>query len=335
MIIEERAYARAGLLGNPSDGYFGKTISISINNFGAHVTLYPSPELRIEQDIEDVNEFPNLASLMERIQLHGYYGGERLIKASIKKFVEYCRECGIKLSNQNFTIRYRSTIPRQVGLAGSSAIITATMRALMKFYEVTIPNEQLPTLILNIEFEELGIKAGLQDRVIQVYGGCIYMDFEEKFMKKHKHGHYEPLSINFDKSIYIAYKEELGKVSGTVLNDIHVRYNQGEKLVHDTLAEIADLAKQGRDMIISGDYSGLDDLINQNFDLRQKIMDISPDNLRMVKLARACGASAKFAGSGGSIVGFYHGDDMPLRWLHSAQTSCKRRVCRTDCKPWQ
>ena len=45
MIIEQRAYARAGLLGNPSDGYYGKTISITVKNFGAHITLYESPEL--------------------------------------------------------------------------------------------------------------------------------------------------------------------------------------------------------------------------------------------------------------------------------------------------
>ena len=49
MIIETRAYARAGLLGNPSDGYFGKTISIIVRNFGAVVTLYESPTLVIEE----------------------------------------------------------------------------------------------------------------------------------------------------------------------------------------------------------------------------------------------------------------------------------------------
>ena len=27
--------------------------------------------------------------------------------------------------------------------------------------------------------EELGITAGLQDRVIQVYGGLVYMDFDK------------------------------------------------------------------------------------------------------------------------------------------------------------
>jgi glucuronokinase len=48
LLIEERAYARAGLLGNPSDGYYGKTISVIVKNFGAHITLFQSPELRLK-----------------------------------------------------------------------------------------------------------------------------------------------------------------------------------------------------------------------------------------------------------------------------------------------
>jgi glucuronokinase len=30
----------------------------------------------------------------------------------------------------------------------------------------------------------------------------------------------------------------------------------------------------------------------------------------MVELARSCGASAKFTGSGGAIIGIYHGEAM-------------------------
>lgn len=40
IIVRKRAYARAGLIGNPSDGYHGKTISISVRNFWAEVVLY-------------------------------------------------------------------------------------------------------------------------------------------------------------------------------------------------------------------------------------------------------------------------------------------------------
>ena len=188
MIIEERAYARAGLLGNPSDGYFGKTISISVKNFGAHVTLYESPELKIEPQAQDINEYKNVSSLIERIKIHGYYGGDRLIKAAIKTFVEYCRQNQINIQNKNFTIRYHSNIPRQVGLAGSSAIITATMRALIRFYGVKIPKQILPSIVLRAEIDELGISAGLQDRVIQTYEGCVYMDFEKDYLQKNGHG---------------------------------------------------------------------------------------------------------------------------------------------------
>jgi hypothetical protein len=43
-VIRARAYARIGLLGNPSDGYFGKTISVSIQNFYAEVALTPNQQ---------------------------------------------------------------------------------------------------------------------------------------------------------------------------------------------------------------------------------------------------------------------------------------------------
>jgi glucuronokinase len=305
LIIEERAYARAGLLGNPSDGYFGKTIAIIVKNFGAQITLYQSPELRIESQEQDQNEFPNIHSLIERIKVHGYYGGDRLIKAAIKTFAEYCLQHAIRIESKNFTIRYHSTIPRQVGLAGSSAIITATMRALMKFYEVTIPLEMLPTIVLNVETRELGITAGLQDRVIQAYEGCVYMDFDKKLLAEKNHGSYERLLPPILDNIYIAYKIDLGKVSGTVHNDIRSRYDRGDREVFDTLAEIASLAEKGRAPLLAGDIPALHSLINKNFDLRKKIMAISERNLEMIDTARSCGASSSFTGSGGSIIGFY------------------------------
>jgi galactokinase/mevalonate kinase-like predicted kinase len=36
---------------------------------------------------------------------------------------------------------------------------------------------EFPEVILSIEKHELGISAGLQDRVIQTYGGVVHMDF--------------------------------------------------------------------------------------------------------------------------------------------------------------
>ncbi len=315
MIIEVRAHARAGLLGNPSDGYFGKTISISVRNFGAHVSLYETPELQIEPQPQDSNRFRNIYDLVESVQQMGYYGGTRLIKAAIKTFCTYCEENQIRLPNRNFTIRYNSSIPRQIGLAGSSAIVTATMRALMRFYEVDIPVEVLPNIVLAAERDELGINAGLQDRVIQAYEGCVYMNFDRALMAEKGHGQYERLDPGLLPNLYIAYKTDLGKVSGVVLNDIRTRYERGDPEVLETLNRIAEIAEEGKEALRKKKHAKLHALMNENFDLRRKIMNISESNLEMVEVARKCGASAKFAGSGGSIIGMYKDDEMLTRLI--------------------
>ena len=85
----------------------------------------------------------------------------------------------------------------QVGLAGSSAICTATFKALMEYYKIplhTFPKEIQSSLILSAEQDELKISAGFQDRVIQVYGGIMYMDFERSFVAQYGYGRYEKLT---------------------------------------------------------------------------------------------------------------------------------------------
>jgi len=48
MLIRTVAYPRAGLVGNPSDGYFGKTISFAFTDFCAEVILYETPTGAVE-----------------------------------------------------------------------------------------------------------------------------------------------------------------------------------------------------------------------------------------------------------------------------------------------
>jgi glucuronokinase len=326
-MIETRAYARAGLLGNPSDGYFGKTISISVRNFGASITLYESPELQIEPQLEDSNVFKSVFHLRDTIGTLGYHGGIPLVKAAIKKFVEYCEINNLKLANRNFTVRYRTTIPRQVGLAGSSAIVVATLRALMQFYDIEIPQPELPTLALKAEVEELGITAGLQDRVIQCYEGCVYMDFDRSLVEKQGYGKYVPVDSRLLPNLYIAYKTDLSKVSGKVLNDIRTRWEKGEPHVVDTLNNIAGVAEAGYDVLLNQDYEQLHELINRNFDLRANIMHITERNRAMIETARACGASASFTGSGGSIIGTYRNEET-LNRLFGALKKQNARVIK-------
>jgi glucuronokinase len=304
-IFKTTAFARAGLVGNPSDGYHGRTISLIVKNFSATVVIYEWPELEIIPTQQDHCRFNSLEEFLHDTRLNGYYGGLRLVKASIKRFAEYCQRQGIELPRETFSLRYSSNIPRQVGLAGSSAIVTATMRALCLFHDVTIPKEILPGLILSVEKEELGIGAGLQDRVAQVYEGLTYMDFNREFMEANGHGIYEPLDPGLLPPVYIAYQTELAEPSEVFHNDIRKRYDSGERKVIDAMDTIAELARQSREALLSRDYDALADLMNRNFDARRSIYTLNPKHIRMVELAREIGASGKFAGSGGSTIGAY------------------------------
>ncbi|MFN0087957.1 MAG: mevalonate kinase [Blastocatellia bacterium] len=309
-LFKTRAYARAGLIGNPSDGYHGKTISLIVRNFQAEVVIYEWPELEIIPTRQDHCRFESMEEFLHDTRLNGYYGGLRLVKAAIRKFAEHCQQAQIPLPAQNFSLRYASNIPRQVGLAGSSAIVTATMRALCRFYDVQIRREILPGLILSVERDELGIGAGLQDRVAQVYEALTYMDFDRDYMQEHGHGIYEPLDPALLPPVYIAYQTELAEPSEVFHNDIRKRYDSGEPLVVEAMATFADLARQARECLLRGDHQTLAGLMNRNFDTRRAIYTLNPKHIRMIELARELGASSKFAGSGGSVIGTYTDEAM-------------------------
>lgn len=332
MIIRAQAYPRAGLIGNPSDGYFGKTMTFVFRNFCAEVVLYETPEIEILANTRDHSRFKNMRRLVEDVRLFGYYGGVRLLKATIKRFHDYCRDQGVALEDRNFTIRYDTSIPSQVGLAGSSAIIAACLRALMQFYGVRIPKPIQANLILSVEKNELGISAGLQDRVAQVYEGLVYMDFNRELLTRQGYGHYEPLPLELLPPLYIAYRTDLSESSDVFHNDIRSRFERGEPEVIAAMAFWADLTDQVRVLLQKGEGRAIGPLLNASFDRRRQIYKLSAGNLAMVEAARSVGASAKFTGSGGAIVGTY-ADEAMFQRLERALEKIHVKVFRPDFAP--
>ena len=210
-MIETYAYARAGLLGNPSDGYFGKTIAFLVRNFRARVILYPSARLEIKPSKADMPVFESLEDLYQTTRWRGYYGGIRIIQALLVRFLDYCREQGTALEDRNFTLEYETTVPLRLGMGGSSAIITAALRALCQYFEMDIPLETQARLVLETETRELGVPAGPQDRVIQAYEGLVYMDFQRELMEGRGYGNYERLDPALLPNMYLAYRTSLSE----------------------------------------------------------------------------------------------------------------------------
>ena len=304
-MIETYAYARAALLGNPSDGYYGKTISFLVRNFRARVLLQPSARLEIRPSKADTPVFESLADLYGTTRWRGYYGGIRIIQALVVRFMDYCCEINFPLPDRNFTIEYETNIPMRLGMGGSSAIITAALRALCAYFELDIPRPIQAKLALETETKELGVPAGLQDRVAQVYEGLVYMNFDKEIMDRQGYGNYESLDPRLLSNVYLAYRTVLSEGTEVFHNNVRSRWQAGEPEVVEAMRTWASYAERGRQALVEGDQQTLHRLVDANFDLRAKLYRIAHGNLEMIEAARGTGACANFAGSGGAIAGCY------------------------------
>ena len=254
-------------------GYHGRTIAFTFKNFRAEI-LMGEDSTRISF-VNRESTFESVHELCSHIRHHGYYGGIRLLKATIKRFHDHCKEHSIAADfEKKFKVTYTSNIPQQVGLAGSSAIITATFRALVDFYGVSIDQAVLPNLIREVETQELSIPAGLQDRVVQVYDTLIFMDFNTSYMDTHGHGLYEPIQLpGTMPPFYIAYRADSSEGTEVSHNRLRYKYDEGDKHAHDAMRFWADLTLEAREALEKNDQERLFRCINQNFDMRRKLYE--------------------------------------------------------------
>ena len=252
-MIETYGYARAGFLGNPSDGYFGKTLSFAMSNFRARVLLYPSGRLEIKPSKVDLPVFENLDDLYRITRWRGYYGGIRIIQALVVRLVDYCREQGTELPDRNFTLEYESNVPQRLGLGGSSAIITASLRALCQYYELEIPLPVQANLALETETRELNVPAGLQDRVVQAYQGLVYMDFARALMDARGYGEYERMDVGLLPNVYVAYRTSLSEGTEVFHNNLRERWLRGDAEVVGAMETWAGYAAEGRACLVAAE----------------------------------------------------------------------------------
>lgn len=281
-----RAHARAALVGNPSDGYRGATLATVLRDFAAEATVRDA-QVDVLPDIE-------------------------LVGATVRRFRRFAILRGHTDTDRPVAIEVESTIPERVGLAGSSAIVVAVLRGLSELFEVPIPRQELPSLALAVEVEELGIMAGLQDRVAQVYDTLVLMDFarEDARPDQSRPAAYEPMDPALLPPLYVAWRPDAAEPSQIVHEDLRARFERGELRVHIAMAELRELALAARGALRDGDHEYFGALIDRTANIRSGVLDLKPEHWRMIELARGCGATANYTGSGGAIVGTHTGPDM-------------------------
>lgn len=321
--LRSRVCARASLLGNPSDGYGGAVLSLSLAQFAAEVILTPGDSLRFQPNpIGDRLDFEDIETFVSYVGGHGYRGGIPVLQAVVRQVCQnFC--IGTKSASPLpplFSLSYSTSIPRQRGLSGSSAIACAALNCVLEYWGLSAvcPPTHRPALLLAAE-QDLGIQAGLQDRIVQVFGGIVFADYSDLtadqsqaqtcpkgarvtrvYRNKTQH---PPL-------LFIVHPEHTppGKDSGQVHSNFKRRWDSGNMPELKTyMEEMAQLARSGVKAFEDEDWEKLGSLMDKTFALRRLMFGddgLGLENIKMVEQLKLKidNIHATLCGSGGALA---------------------------------
>lgn len=302
--IVERVPARAALAGNPSDGYAGAVFAIPVDAYAATVTLRPAARWSLGDELSGRRTFEHANQLHLTAHQAKADAPHALLLATIADFVE---RTGTDLPPCSIDVA--SSIPVRVGLAGSSAIVIGTVRALYRSARLTAPSDvSLAAIAWEIENRRLGITAGMQDRLVQAHGRPVLMRFD------HPAELGVELSTGADRTstavaepgtdmmLLVAHRQGLSESSHVVHSDLRQRFDAGDLGVRDAMSQLRAHAMSARNAFEAGDVVLLGESMNATYDLRARMIDLEPGHVEMIDAARQAGSAANYTGSGGAIV---------------------------------
>lgn len=283
--------ARAHLAGNPSDGYGGAVLSTTVPAMAAKVTATDADRFAIRGPEESWASMTELAISTDRL---GYEGGDRLVRAAL---LTLDGALDRSIERRPAVFEWSTTIPRSVGLGGSSAIVLATMRAALRLWsaEHAVGDLELATLALAAETGGLGIAAGIADRTVQALGGIVLTDARQGLSVTAVHA-FVPVSLT------LLWRPEAAAPSGDYHRALRAAVESGDDTVVDGLGRLATLADDAATAVATGDHAALAGAMDDSLRTRQVLGRVPAAALEGVDLLREAGAAVNFAGSGGAVV---------------------------------
>ena len=271
--ITATAPGRCGIVGNPTDIYGGRVVSCSVPA-RAECRLTLGEEQQLPDDL-------------------------RLWNAAVARFPI---EGPVK-------VEWSSNIPRSSGVAGSTALLAATMVCVLR----AIGNEPdlasanglatFAELVRDVERNEADIMCGYQDAYMVVHGGLQFLNFAGKHpVNPGPPGHLTAIDAPLP---FLLITTGVERLSGSVHGPMSQRWIDGEPLVVESMLAITHLADVGLAAIQMRDWSALAEAMDENHRLIAALGGSGEPIDHLIARCKHHGAlSAKLAGAGlgGTVI---------------------------------
>lgn len=268
------APGRCGIVGNPSDIYGGYVVSCSI-------------PLRNTCRVWKVEEQASKGEL-----------GEVLWKAATSR-----------LPLDGWSYHWNSEVPRSSGLAGSTALLAATLAGVRSAHgdapdlETTEGKTSFAELVRDVELKEAEVVCGFQDAYMAVHGGLNALDFEGKHpIEPGPFGRVTRIQAELP---FLLVTTGVERLSGSVHGPMRERWLAGDRAVLEAMARIAELGRIGHHALETADWPTLANAMTENHRLVAALGGSGEAIDRLVACCVKHGAlAAKLAGAGmgGTVI---------------------------------
>jgi galactokinase/mevalonate kinase-like predicted kinase len=296
-MIRASAPGRAGIVGNPTDGYGGTVIATSLAE-RASVTLTPAANTLLEIGGHRT-EIRDRAGL----KLDGAYTD--IAKAVLTQFDSLAVE-------KHFHLRAETAIPVQAGLSGSTAMLVAILGAVLRLLDLNLNRYEIAEAARRIEFEIMGVTCGFQDQYMAAFGGLNLMDFRGKEPTAPADdpilATVEPLAAHVPPIPMILANTGVRRLSGSVHKGLRERWLEGDPAVVQGYERIAQLAREAKKALLAADWVCLGETMNENHAIQRDLGGSGEANEHLIAAALKAGAwGAKLAGAGhGGTIAVLH-----------------------------
>ena len=297
------APGRAGIIGNPTDGYGGCVLSCTIPR-RARVRISKNQKLVVHTNGESIHiQSPKDLVLGKKNDRFN------IIRAIFDR---------IGIPEEPFKVEYQSDIPYRRGLSGSTSLLITLLFGILKWLNKPLFDYELAEEARYIEYHHLNIVCGFQDVYMAVSGGMNFIDFEGKTPDQDeekdnyntdepiKYATVEPINIELNPLPFLVVTTRVEHDSSLVHSPIRQRWLEKEPAVREGYKEITQMAKKGKDALIQQDWEKLGQLMNDNHKIQHDLGGSGESNEIIINAAvnvgGAYGAKLAGAGKGGTII---------------------------------